>query len=242
MSRCFASSSLRSFSLPRPRSPADAPLARPAHPAARAPRRARPRPAGASSTRAAARCCCAASNVNALVEYWQYGAFATTFPFDRRRTPIASPAIGWNAVRLLVSWSRVEPAPGHVRRGVPRRRSRGRARCSRAAASTRSSTSTRTRGVRRSRRAPDEVCPPASIRRSAGTARPGGRRSTAVRARCVPAGIRGAEPGRARVLRRVLGRRRRPGRRRHPHALREHARSRRGALRRRRRRSPATTS
>jgi endoglycosylceramidase len=50
-------------------------------------------------------------NVNAFVEYWQYGTFATTFPFtaaDARRIA----GTGWNAVRLLVSWSRVEPAPG----------------------------------------------------------------------------------------------------------------------------------
>lgn len=50
-------------------------------------------------------------NVNALAEYWQYGDFATVFPLtaadaDRMR------AIGWNAVRLLLSWSRVEPVPG----------------------------------------------------------------------------------------------------------------------------------
>jgi endoglycosylceramidase len=49
-------------------------------------------------------------NVNALAEYWPYGAFATTFPFeDADAARIA--AIGWNVVRLLVSWSRVEPAP-----------------------------------------------------------------------------------------------------------------------------------
>jgi endoglycosylceramidase len=50
-------------------------------------------------------------NVNALVDYWQYGTFATTFPLtpaDAQRIE----NIGWNAVRLLVSWSRVEPAPG----------------------------------------------------------------------------------------------------------------------------------
>jgi endoglycosylceramidase len=50
-------------------------------------------------------------NVNALVDYWQYGAFPTTFPLttaDAQRIA----GIGWNTVRLLVSWSRVEPAPG----------------------------------------------------------------------------------------------------------------------------------
>ncbi len=50
-------------------------------------------------------------NVNAFVEYWQYGAFATTFPFTAADTR-AIAATGWNAVRLLVSWSRIEPAPG----------------------------------------------------------------------------------------------------------------------------------
>jgi endoglycosylceramidase len=50
-------------------------------------------------------------NVNAFVEYWRYGSFPTTFPFtEADATAIAR--IGWNAVRLLVSWSRVEPAPG----------------------------------------------------------------------------------------------------------------------------------
>ena len=50
-------------------------------------------------------------NVNALVEYWQYGAFPTTFPLttvDAERIA----GVGWNSVRLLVSWSRIEPAPG----------------------------------------------------------------------------------------------------------------------------------
>jgi endoglycosylceramidase len=50
-------------------------------------------------------------NVNALAEYWAGTRFPTTFPLapgdpDRMRR------IGWNAVRLLVSWSRVEPARG----------------------------------------------------------------------------------------------------------------------------------
>jgi endoglycosylceramidase len=50
-------------------------------------------------------------NVNALAEYWQYGSFATTFPLTRADADEIS-ATGWNVVRLLVSWSRVEPAPG----------------------------------------------------------------------------------------------------------------------------------
>ena len=50
-------------------------------------------------------------NVNAYVEYWSGNDFPTTFPFsesDARRMS----EIGWNAVRLLVSWSRVEPEAG----------------------------------------------------------------------------------------------------------------------------------
>ena len=50
-------------------------------------------------------------NVNALAEYWQYGAFPTTFGFDETDADRIA-AIGWNVVRLLVSWSRVEPSPG----------------------------------------------------------------------------------------------------------------------------------
>ena len=117
-------------------------------------------------------------NVNALVEYWQYGAFPTTFPLttaDAQRLA----AVGWNSVRLLVSWSRVEPQPGPVRRGVPRPGAVMRCGCSRATASSRSSTSTRTRGVRRSRLVPARSVRPDRIPRSAGTARPVGQRSTA---------------------------------------------------------------
>ena len=50
-------------------------------------------------------------NVNALAEYWQGGPFPTTFPLARK-DPERIAAIGWNSVRLLVSWSRVEPQPG----------------------------------------------------------------------------------------------------------------------------------
>jgi endoglycosylceramidase len=50
-------------------------------------------------------------NVNALAEYWKAGDFNTTFPLiDSDIDFIAS--VGWNAVRLLLSWSRVEPNPG----------------------------------------------------------------------------------------------------------------------------------
>lgn len=50
-------------------------------------------------------------NVNALNEYWQYGSFPTTFPLTDSDADRIS-ATGWNVVRLLVAWSRVEPAPG----------------------------------------------------------------------------------------------------------------------------------
>lgn len=50
-------------------------------------------------------------NVNALVEYWQGSDFPTVFPVDAADADLMA-AIGWNAVRLLLSWSRVEPAPG----------------------------------------------------------------------------------------------------------------------------------
>jgi endoglycosylceramidase len=54
-------------------------------------------------------------NVNALAEYWKGSRFATVFPLGRT-DPARMAAIGWNAVRLLVSWSRVEPEPGRFDR------------------------------------------------------------------------------------------------------------------------------
>jgi endoglycosylceramidase len=50
-------------------------------------------------------------NVNALAEYWAYGDLPTVFPFTEADADRMA-AIGWNVVRLLLSWSRVEPAPG----------------------------------------------------------------------------------------------------------------------------------
>jgi endoglycosylceramidase len=51
-------------------------------------------------------------NVNAHVEYWQYdGDLFTTYPFTEQDADMIA-AMGWTAVRLLVSWSRVEPTPG----------------------------------------------------------------------------------------------------------------------------------
>ena len=51
------------------------------------------------------------ANVNALVDYWQPTAFATTFALTEGDADMMA-AIGWSAVRLLLSWSRVEPEPG----------------------------------------------------------------------------------------------------------------------------------
>jgi len=50
-------------------------------------------------------------NVNAFAEYWSSRDFPTTFPFEETDAEMIA-GIGWNAVRLLLSWSRVEPAPG----------------------------------------------------------------------------------------------------------------------------------
>ena len=59
-------------------------------------------------------------NVNALAEYWKGTDFPTTFPLAPD-DPARMRSIGWNAVRLLVSWSRVEPAPGRYDEKLPRR-------------------------------------------------------------------------------------------------------------------------
>jgi len=51
-------------------------------------------------------------NVNAFVEYWAYDPrLFTTYPFPPEDAD-AIAGMGWNVVRLLLSWSRVEPAPG----------------------------------------------------------------------------------------------------------------------------------
>jgi hypothetical protein len=51
-------------------------------------------------------------NVNAHVEYWQYDEdLFTTYPFTEEDAEMVA-AMGWNIVRLLLSWSRVEPSPG----------------------------------------------------------------------------------------------------------------------------------
>lgn len=50
-------------------------------------------------------------NVNALAEYWKGSDFPTVFPLTAEDADLMA-AIGWNTVRLLISWSRVEPQPG----------------------------------------------------------------------------------------------------------------------------------
>ena len=56
-------------------------------------------------------------NVNSFVDYWQYDEdLFTTYPFTADDAD-AIAAMGWNAVRLLVSWSRIEPAPGEYDEG-----------------------------------------------------------------------------------------------------------------------------
>ncbi len=49
-------------------------------------------------------------NLNAFVEYWQGGEFPTVFSFTEADADLMA-AIGWNTVRLLISWSRFEPEP-----------------------------------------------------------------------------------------------------------------------------------
>lgn len=50
-------------------------------------------------------------NVNAHAEYWESNSFPTTFPFIESDAELMA-SFGWNTVRLLLSWSLVEPAPG----------------------------------------------------------------------------------------------------------------------------------
>jgi len=52
------------------------------------------------------------ANVNAFVEYWQASpARFTTYPFTVADADLMQ-QMGFDAVRLLISWSRVEPEPG----------------------------------------------------------------------------------------------------------------------------------
>lgn len=50
-------------------------------------------------------------NVNAFGEYWQGSPASPVLPFGARDADRIQ-GLGWNVVRLILSWSRVEPAPG----------------------------------------------------------------------------------------------------------------------------------
>lgn len=50
-------------------------------------------------------------NVNAFVDYWKGTDFPTVFPFTEGDADYMA-SIGWSSVRLLLSWSLVEPRPG----------------------------------------------------------------------------------------------------------------------------------
>ena len=51
-------------------------------------------------------------NFNSHVEYWQYDPDRfTTYPFTEEDADMMA-AMGWTMVRVLLSWSRVEPEPG----------------------------------------------------------------------------------------------------------------------------------
>lgn len=51
-------------------------------------------------------------NVNSHVEYWQYDPdIPTTYTFTEEDADLLA-TMGWNLVRLAISWSRVEPSPG----------------------------------------------------------------------------------------------------------------------------------
>ena len=51
-------------------------------------------------------------NVNSLGEYWQFDPdVAPVYPFDASDADLVA-GMGWNVVRLLLTWSYVEPEPG----------------------------------------------------------------------------------------------------------------------------------
>ena len=50
-------------------------------------------------------------NMNSFVDYWSGNDFPTTFPFTEADAERMA-GVGWNVVRLLMSWSRIEPEPG----------------------------------------------------------------------------------------------------------------------------------
>lgn len=62
-------------------------------------------------------------NVNALVDYWKgSNRFPTVFPLAED-DPATMAGLGFNAVRLLLSWSKVEPEPGRYDESYLRRAS-----------------------------------------------------------------------------------------------------------------------
>ncbi|MGA7397143.1 MAG: cellulase family glycosylhydrolase [Solirubrobacterales bacterium] len=50
-------------------------------------------------------------NVNSLGQYWKGTDKPSVLPFDKK-DPKRIAGMGWNVVRLIVSWSKVEPQPG----------------------------------------------------------------------------------------------------------------------------------
>lgn len=52
-------------------------------------------------------------NVNSLGHYWQGTAKPPVLPLERK-DPARIARMGWNLVRLIVSWSRVQPEPGTI--------------------------------------------------------------------------------------------------------------------------------
>ena len=133
-------------------------------------------------------------NINANVDYWRGTAFPTTFPFTAADAERMA-GIGWNSARLLVSWSRVEPRPGHYDETLPRR-DRGRRPPARPAPDLLHHRLPPGRlGAHARRAGRGEVCPPGISRRSAGTGHPVGPPSTAApRAACPAASASSARP------------------------------------------------
>ena len=134
-------------------------------------------------------------NVNQLIDYHlrDPAVPAVQPPTDDDFAQMAS--MGFNVVRLGMSWSRLEPRAGRVRRGVPRRRSAPRWPRPRRTASTPCSTCTRTPGATRLAR-PTSSAAAAPRRRPAGTAHRRGRRSPT--ARCTASSWRGTSHPRSR--------------------------------------------
>ena len=116
-------------------------------------------------------------NVNSLAEDWSGNSFPTVFPLART-DPARMRAIGWNAVRLLVSWSRVEPSPGRYSRAYLRRVARTARRLAAHGLYTIIDLHQDAWGPSLAAR-PGRCAPPGAHRRWAGTALPPGQPSTA---------------------------------------------------------------